>query len=202
MNEKYITKKQLIESIESVIHEQGPWASLRKALFGGKEVSSAAKTASVLSRDFRPFLKDILAAKPTIKMTPKVKSVFAKPLEDIKFVKKYLDELISVMNKGRGGVPAPLSIPQAKLEKIISDFSKADGTSIPLRAHMETLNSLINDFRGAQPGLSVKNLKGWNPEMSNVIKFKTEALPMYLDNATRDLEDIILMAVSNMKKAK
>ena len=204
-----LTESELVKVIHNVvnektINEQIQWLKDLKALiFGvGKEAkvgTMIAKDAALLARDLRPYLKDILAAKQTIKMTPKVNKAFAEVVNDLSKAESQLHSLnTSIIGPNRGQILGQLSDIESRLQKAKLDFAKSDGSVINLKQHLDGLNSEYNWLREY---FRSPNAFKRTSQDANTVRFLMKNVESELLRSIQTIEDRVIRAAANMLKA-
>jgi archaellum component FlaC len=204
-----LTESELVKVIHNVvnektINEQIQWLKDLKALiFGaGKEAkvgTMLAKDAALLARDLRPYLKDILAAKQTIKMTPKVNKAFAEVVNDLSKAESQIHSLnTSIIGPNRGQILGQLSDIESRLQKAKLDFAKSDGSVINLKQHLDGLNDEYNWLREY---FRTPNAFKRTSQDANTVRFLMKNVESELLRSIQTIEDRVIRAAANMLKA-
>ena len=204
-----LTESELVKVIHNVvnektINEQIQWLKDLKALiFGvGKDAKAGTmlvKDIAFIERELRPYLKDILAAKPTIKMTPKVNKAFAEVVTDLSKVESQLKSLnTAIIGPNKGQILGQLSGAESRINRLMKDFKKSDGSVINLQQHLDGLNYEYNWLRDA-----FRTPNGWKgtTQDAKTVKFLMSNVESELLNAIHTIEDRIIRASANMLKA-
>jgi len=203
-----LTESELVKVIHNVVNEktinEQKWLKdLKVLIFGaGKDAKAGTmlvKDVAFIERELRPYLKDILAAKPTIKMTPKVNKAFAEVVTDLSKVESQLNSLnTAIIGPNKGRILAQLSGTESRINRLMKDFKKSDGSVINLQQHLDGLNYEYNWLREA-----FRTPNGWKrtTQDANTVKFLMSSVESELLNAIHTIEDRIIRASANMLKA-
>lgn len=201
-----LTESELVKVIHNVVNEKTineQWfKELRALIFGaGKEAKAGTmltKDAVLLARDLRPYLKDILAAKQTIKMTPKVNKAFAEAVTDLAKAESQLHSLnTAIIGPNKGQILGPLSGIESRINKTKLDFAKSDGSVINLKKNLEDLHDEYNWVR-AYFREATFTLK---PNQRETVKYVLQSYEKEMLNAIQTIEDRVIRAAANMLKA-
>jgi hypothetical protein len=203
-----LTESELVKVIHNVvnektINEQIQWLKDLKALiFGvGKEAKATSllvKDVAYISRELRPYLKDILAAKQTIKMTPKVNKAFAEAVTDLAKAESQLHSLnTAIIGPNKGQILGPLSGIESRINKTRLDFAKSDGSVINLKKNLEDLHDEYNWVRDyfREATFTLK------PNQRETVKYVLQSYEKEMLNAIQTIEDRVIRAAANMLKA-
>jgi hypothetical protein len=203
-----LTESELVKVIHNVvnektINEQIQWLKDLKALiFGvGKEAKATSllvKDVAYISRELRPYLKDILAAKQTIKMTPKVNKAFAEEVTDLAKAESQLHSLnTAIIGPNKGQILGPLSGIESRINKTRLDFAKSDGSVINLKKNLEDLHDEYNWVRDyfREATFTLK------PNQRETVKYVLQSYEKEMLNAIQTIEDRVIRAAANMLKA-
>jgi hypothetical protein len=204
-----LTESELVKVIHNVvnektINEQIQWLKDLKALiFGvGKEAKAGtmlAKDAALLARDLRPYLKDILAAKQTIKMTPKVNKAFAEVVTDLAKAESQIHSLnTAIIGPNKGQITASLSSIEGRIERAKLAFAKSDGSVINLKNHLDGLN---NEYNWLREYFRTPNAFKGTKQDANTVRFLMTNVESELLHAIQTIEDRVIRAAANMLKA-
>ena len=202
-----LTESELVKVIHNVVNEKTIneqwWKELKALIFGaGKEAKAGTmlvKDIAFIERELRPYLKDILAAKPTIKMTPKVNKAFAEVVIDLSKAESQLNTLnTAIIGPNKGQILGQLSLADTRIDRIIKDLKKSDGSVINLQKHLDDLNHDYNWLREA-----FRSPNSWKrtTQDANTVRFLMSSVESELLNAIHSIEDRIIRASANMLKA-
>jgi hypothetical protein len=203
-----LTESELVKVIHNVVNEktinEQKWLKdLKVLIFGaGKDAKAGTmlvKDVAFIERELRPYLKDILAAKPTIKMTPKVNKAFAEVVIDLSKAESQLNSLnTAIIGPNKRQILGQLSVADTRINRLIQDFKKSDGSVINLQQHLDGLNYEYNWLREA-----FRTPYGWKrtTQDANTVKFLMSSVESELLNAIHTIEDRIIRASANMLKA-
>jgi hypothetical protein len=202
-----LTESELVKVIHNVVNEKTIneqwWKELKALIFGaGKDAKAGTmlvKDVAFIERELRPYLKDILAAKPTIKMTPKVNKAFAEVVTDLSKVESQLRSLnTAIMGPSKGKTLAQFTGAESRINRLMNDFKKSDGSVINLQQHLDGLNYEYNWLRE-----SFRTPNAWKgtTQDAKTVKFLMSNVESELLNSIRTIEDRIIRAAANMLKA-
>ena len=202
-----LTESELVKVIHNVVNEKTIneqwWKELKALIFGaGKDAKAGTmlvKDVAFIERELRPYLKDILAAKPTIKMTPKVNKVLAEVVSDLSKVESQLRSLnTAIIGPSKGKTLAQFTGAESRINRLMNDFKKSDGSVINLQQHLDGLNYEYNWLRE-----SFRTPNAWKgtTQDAKTVKFLMSNVESELLNSIRTIEDRIIRAAANMLKA-